>query len=115
MESASTLIIVALLALFVLSMIRACRETERVALITPRRFVRLKGPGLYLQLPWPLSPYEYARVRIGDRGRYIGNDWGEIAGTKMPVTPVEAVAIDATIRVKNFVDQQIFVAPVNDA
>lgn len=115
MESDLVLIVVALVALSVLSMIRACRESERVALNTPQRFVKLKGPGLFLQLPWPVSPYCYTRVRIGDRGRYVDNDWAEIGGKKMPVTPVEAVTGDVTVQVTDFVDQQIFVVPVNGA
>lgn len=39
MESDLVLIFVALFALSVLSMIRVCRDTERVALTTPQRFL----------------------------------------------------------------------------
>ena len=105
------LIVVALLATSVLLMIRVCRDTERVALNTPQRFVKLIGPGLFLKFPYQFSFYEYTRVRIGDTGRYIGHGWAKINGANMPVKVISEVEVDGSLRVKDFVNQEIFVAP----
>lgn len=111
MESDLVLILVAVVAMSVLLMIRVCRDSERVALNTPQRFVKLIGPGLFLRLPMQLSPYEYTRVRIGDSGRYIGNGWAKIGGQNMPVQAVQNLDVDDSFRVKDFVNQEIFVEP----
>lgn len=111
MESDLLLILVAILALSVLLMIRVCRDSERVALNTPQRFVKLIGPGLFLRLPIQLSPYEYTRIRIGDSGYYIGNGWAKIGGQNLPVEAVRELDVDEELRVKDFVNQKIFVEP----
>lgn len=109
MESDFVVILVALAALSVLLMTRVCRDSERIALNTSQRFLKLIGPGLFLRLPTQLSPYEYTRVRIGDKGRYIGNGWAKIGGQNLPVQQVENVDVDSSLRVKDFVNQEIFV------
>lgn len=98
-----------LLAACVLGMIRACRESERFALNTSQRYVRLIGPGLFLKFPGRVGPYRYTRVRIGDEGRYVGDGWAEINGGNMPVDGASAFCPGQPLRVQAFVDQQIHV------
>lgn len=108
MEPDLVRILVALGGMCGLLMIRVCRDSERVALNTPQRFVKLIGPGLFLRVPRPLAPYEYTRVRIGDSGRYIGNGWAKIGGRNMPVQPVQSLEVDDDVLVKDFINQTIF-------
>ena len=76
---------------------------------TPQRFVKLIGPGLFLKLPMGLGPYAYARVQIGDSGRYIGNGWAMIGGQNLPVRAVQHLDVDESLRVKDFVNREIVV------
>jgi len=109
MERDLVLIVVAVFGLSVLLMIRVCRDSERVALTSPRRFIKLIGPGLYLRRPMQLSSYEYTRIRISETGYYIGNGWAKIRGQNMPVQAVQNLDVDEGLRVKDFVNQEIFV------
>lgn len=102
-------ILVAILGISILLMIRVCRESERIALNTSQRFVKLIGPGLFLRFPFQISPYEYTRIRISDTGRYIGNGWAKFGGQNMPVRVVSDIDVDEPLRIKDFVNQEIFV------
>lgn len=110
MRSEFLLLLCAAIGLGLILSIRICRESERVAVHSPRRFIKFVGPGLYLTWPWQ-SPYDYTRVRISDTGYYIGNGWGKVHGKNVPVEAVNNLEVDQEFRVKNFVNQQVFVEP----
>lgn len=114
-NSASIIVLLMLAGIFMLLMVRVCRESERVALNSPRRFVKLVGPGLFLRLPVRVSPYEYTRVRVGDTGTYIADGWGEIHGQHMPVFAANQLATDQAFSVQAFVNQRIFVVAAGGA
>ena len=110
MRSEGLLLLSALLALALLLSIRVCRESERVAVNSPRKFVKLVGPGLFLRWPWQ-GPYSYTRIQIGDRGRHIANGWGKLHGENVPIQAMGMLKVDQGFRVKDFVNQEIVVVP----
>lgn len=110
MQSEGLLLLSAVLGLGLILSIRVCRETERVAVNSPRKFIKLVGPGLFLRRPWQ-GTYEYTRIRIGDRGRLITNGWGKLHGENVPIEAAGSLGVDQTFRVKDFVNQNVIVEP----
>lgn len=110
MLSEGLLLLGAVLGLGLILSICICRESERVSVNSPRKFIKLVGPGLFLRRPWQ-GTYEYTKIRIGDCGRLITNGWGKLHGENVPIEAAGALGVDQKFRVKDFVNQKVIVQP----
>lgn len=99
-----------LVALLVLTSVRTCRETERVAIHAPQGFVRLFGPGIYMRWPWQLRASQHTRVQLGEGGEYAGDGWGWINGARMPVSSAQALKPGDAFRIEAFHEGRLEVA-----
>ncbi|NOZ10401.1 MAG: hypothetical protein GXP09_05105 [Gammaproteobacteria bacterium] len=48
-------------------------------------------------------------MRLNDTGINIGNGWAEINGVNVPITPAETLNTDEKIKVRAFINQEIYV------
>ena len=105
MENFVTLVLFAVVALFLYSMIIIAQENERFAIIVLGRFQKLKGPGLVLMLPG--TPGVWKRIAIGDEGEYIGGRIAKFGDTSIPIEAIN-ITEGHRVRITSFRDNKVW-------
>ena len=94
-------VVVAAVLAFVLARgIRIAAENQRYAVFRSGKYVGLKGPGLLLKLPVPVSHWE--RLSVGMPGEMLTPGIGQFNGVQVPVQVLAGVFPGAPIRIAGF-------------
>jgi hypothetical protein len=91
--------------------IRITPESERFVVTAAGRFVKLAGPGLLLRLPG--SPQVWTRLKLGDRGQYVGDGLGEFKGIPVLIQATDLSENDP-VQIVSFRDAKVWVSRASE-
>lgn len=102
-----SLLLSAILIMILASGLKVTAESERFAVVSVGRFVRLAGPGLSFRLPG--SAEQWTRIKLGDSGKYLGDGLAEVNGATIPILDEDLRPGDS-VKVTSFRDNFIRVS-----